>query len=522
MVTTVNEENALSLKFGGGLHTRASEEDINPREAHTGQNFDLDFQNQQLRNRAPFDLLGTAPNAAAIRGGATLLKSDGTASMLVQAGTNVYEWNGSSFTLRGTVSATAKLRGSLEANSTLDDLVIISDLNLQEPVLTWDGTTLSTMSHNLVGTFLAKYTWVENERAYYANVISNGTATPHMIVGSTVEDYTTLSVSNKPSSALAVTDPFYMLTPDLRPINSITEAFGVIALSSRQGSMFKITGTNSKDFAIASLYPGSGASGDEAVTYVGNDILYGRAGRIESLTATDQFGDVETDDVSAPIADQIEGYTDWTAVYNSRLNRTYFYPDGQQEFWVFHPEMLAVGVSPWSRWKTQHVFSFAPTFMMNMLDPVDGLEYVYCGDSSGNFYRLEGTGAGDGGSANVKTIFRSRLFSAPLDQEIHGVEGFVKYRKNEAFTATIRLLWSGNSVFNRTVTVSPTAVSRPVYGGSLYYNDGNYYGAAFGGRLTREPISFSGKSNECQVEVEVDGTSNFEINEILLRFEGAS
>jgi hypothetical protein len=38
---------------------------------------------------------------------------------------------------------------------------------------------------------------------------------------------------------------------------------------------------------------------------------------------------------------------------------------------------------------------------MSMLDPSDGLEYVFMGDDSGNVYRLEGTGTtGDGGSSS--------------------------------------------------------------------------------------------------------------------------
>ena len=72
----------VSIKFGGGLHTRASEDEIDGREAADGRNFQLDAQNRELRNRKPFDLIGTVPNAAEIRGGGSLLKSDGTVSTL--------------------------------------------------------------------------------------------------------------------------------------------------------------------------------------------------------------------------------------------------------------------------------------------------------------------------------------------------------------------------------------------------------------------------------------------------------
>lgn len=523
MVSALKEENAVSLKFGGGLHTRASEEDVEIREAHSGQNFDLDFENRQLRNRKPFDLLGTAPNGSAIRGGASLLDSSGNVSMLIQAGNTVYEWDGTSFASKGTVNSSAKLRGRLVANSLLDDLVVITDLNMVEPVLTWDGTTLSTMSHNLTGAFIAKYCFIANERAHYADVSSNGTRTRHMIVGAKRGVYNNLSVSDRPSSALNEEDPFFLLTPDLRPVNGIVEAFGIVAVSSEKGSVFKLTGASAKDFAFAELYPGSGASGDESLVHAGNDILYGRPGRIESLASTEKFGDVETDDLSRWVADEIEAYTGWTSIYNDRLNRTYFFPDNQAELWVFHPEMLSLNLSPWSKWVTSHALSFQPTFAMDMLDPEDGLKYTFMGDSSGNLYRLEGTGvSGDGGSAAIKTVFRSRLFSAPLDQEVHGLEGFIKYRKGAAYTITIRCLYAGVAVFDETITLSTSTVTRPLYSNGLYYNDGNYYGTAFSGRLIREPIVIPGQSNEFQLEVEVEDVDDFEINEVLLRFTGAS
>src|SRR3990167_9648519 len=94
MTRPFKDAKLLKLRFGGGLHSRASEEDIDPRECHDGKNFSLDAENQQFRPRRPFDLIGTLPNGAEVRGGATLLKSDGTISTLFQGGANVYEWDG--------------------------------------------------------------------------------------------------------------------------------------------------------------------------------------------------------------------------------------------------------------------------------------------------------------------------------------------------------------------------------------------------------------------------------------------
>ena len=38
------------IKFGGGLHTRASPDEIDPREAADGFNFIIDIENRNLRN----------------------------------------------------------------------------------------------------------------------------------------------------------------------------------------------------------------------------------------------------------------------------------------------------------------------------------------------------------------------------------------------------------------------------------------------------------------------------------------
>ena len=101
------------IKFGGGLHTRASPDEIDAREAADGVNFLIDIENRNLRNRAQFDLIGTVPNALEVRGGFSLLKADGTVSTCFQAGGIVYEWDGvTTFTANAhTVNSSAKLRG---------------------------------------------------------------------------------------------------------------------------------------------------------------------------------------------------------------------------------------------------------------------------------------------------------------------------------------------------------------------------------------------------------------------------
>ena len=542
MVTAVpRKDQSVVIRFGYGLNTRASEDEIDPRECSAGQNFILDLENREFRNRPPFDLVATASNAGSIDGFAQLIKADGTRSTLVQAGTTVYEWDGATgFTSVGTVLTGTKMRGPWNANWTLADKVIISDIAGVNPLSEWDGTTFQHVAHNLTGAFVAKYCLIVDERAFYGNVSSNGTATPHLIAGSTLSDYKTISVSNRPSSSLGASDPFYLLTPDLKPVNGINSAFGITVFSSKKGRLFNLSGTDSTNFAIDEFYPGSAASGDESIVFVGNDFMYGRQGRIEAVSSTTNFGDVESDDLSRMIAGDVETFDDWTAVANLRLQRVYFFPSGEQQCLMLQKSLrdqetrFATGralqgvspKSPWSKYVTAHAFAFEPTAVMNMYDQIDGLEYVFMGDANGNIYRMEGSGAsGDGGTASIAVSRTSPLFAIPLNAQAFNVEGWIKYRRNEAFTATLTLLWGGEVVLNEAITVAAPAISgRPVYSGGFHYSDtagGAYYSAAFENRFVREPFGIAGKSNEFQLQIEVDGTASFRIAEIGLRFEAA-
>ena len=345
-----------------------------------------------------------------------------------------------------------------------------------------------------------------------------------MMVGSLRGDYTQITVTDRPASSLSEQDPFFLLTPDLRPITGHVEAFGTTVISTEKGRLFNLSGSSAKDFSFSDFYAGSQAAGDEAISYIGNDVVYGRQGRIESVKDTDKFGDSESDDLTVSIADQISDYTGWTIVYNGRLNRAYCFPDGQSEVWVFNTAMRGSKLSPWMRWTTTHSLAFRPTFVMSMLDPVDGLEYVFMGDSGGNFYRLEGTGtSGDGGAAEIAVDYTSKLFTAKLDAKVYNAEGWIKYRKNNSASVTITLQHAGASAFNESITVAiPAITGRPVYSGGIYYSDGNYYGTAFDGRLIRQPFAPSGQSNEFQVRIQWSGTTDLQINEIGLRLKQAS
>lgn len=517
---------SVVLKFGGGIHSRASEEDINERECADGENFELDLENYHFRRRKPFSTIGQTPNGEEIRGFASLLKSDGTTSMLVQAQDTVYEWDGSRFTSVGTVEATSQLRGRISHNYTLNDLVLITDLNLADVVMSWDGTTLSDVSFTdedsaSYSPFKAKYCNIVQERALFANVIDKtATSLPHMLVGTKVSDYTNLTVANQPSSALGEDDPFYLLTPDLRPINGLVSAFGITAVSSVEGQIFKLTGQSAQDYVINELYPESGASGDEAVTYIGNDIMYGRPGVLESLTRSDKYGDVETDDLSVGISDSIDGYTNWTIVYNKRTKRIYCYSDSTSEIWMLYKPLLESGISPWVKMTTLHSVNMDPTAIMNCYDPLTGLEEIYFGDASGNVYMIDGGDAttGDAGISSIRASRKSKLISMPRNADGFTIQGYVKYRKLEDVTLTLRFFFQGTKVFTKEITISLTSPTGYYFGGINYFGGSNYFGS-IREKFSREIFGVAGESNEFQIEAIIDDKKEFAISEIGLDLE---
>lgn len=542
-------ENIVKLRFGGGVHSRASEADIAENECADGYNFDLDVENREYRPRAPFVLCGTATNGSRINGFATFRDADGNVSLLVQAGDTVYQYDGdSTFTSVGTVSTSARLRGHLDANSPVDGVVLITDLALVEPVMKWDGTTLSDVSFTNetaagFGTFKAKYCVFDNERAIFANVDA-GAATPNLIVGSTRGDYTQISVANRPSSSLGAEDPWFLAQPDNGAINGLAKAYGVLAVSSEVGDTYRLTGADARDFQMTGLFPRSGAQGAESVVTVGADIFFGRQGRIHSLFTTANYGDVESEDISLPISDKIDDVGGWTAAYNARLQRAYWWPEDGGVCYVYHAafrtppkpttEQIAdalsgnapknAKVSPWVPWTTTHSTDFTPTAVMSVLYPTNGLEYVLFGDASGNIYRMEGEyGSGDGGTADVTASRLSKRFQLEHDGAAFNIQGWISYRKQDAFTVTLTIEASGENIFDESITITiPAATGGSYYGSGSYYGGSDYYGISFSQRVARQKFAVPGKPQEFQVRVAATEDVFWRIEEIGLRFDTAS
>lgn len=524
------------LRFGGGLNTRASPADIHPSECAGGANFDLSLGDQHFRPRGPFDLVATAPNGEPIKGFATLSKADGTVTALVQAGSVVYSWDGASGFVSVGTGVSGSIRGRLEHYWALDDKVLISDIELGETLWEWDGTTFQEIAFTdetgtpITNAFGAKYLAVVDERVIYANIADRAAGPPsdvfgHLIVGSARSDYAQITVKNRPSSALSEADPWFLIQPDYRPINGLVKAFDSLVTSSAlsRGAMHILSGQSARDFHFESLAPNTAAAGDESVVSIGRDVLYGAQGRMESLMATDQYSDVITDDLSLLISDQVEGAKTWTTVHNDRLDRVYFIPDAGGEVWVYHQEMAGGEISPWSVWTTGHTMGFAPTAIMTMIDPVDGLEYTFMGDSSGNIYRLEGWGlGGDGGTSNVVASRVSKIVSLPEDKMTNGIAGWVSYQYGDAFTLELQVDQSGystNSTYSELQI--PAAPDTDRYGGEAYYGGNFFYNRSVRGRLARQVWGAPGSAVAFQIRTSVSSKVDFAVREIGLQIKGS-
>lgn len=529
MTTRFRNEDAVTLRFGGGRNSRASEDQISPLECTDGENFILDPGNGEFRPRPPFDLVATATNGEEIRGFATLRRTDGTVSFLVQAGSVVYEMDESyDFTQVGTVSSAARIRGPKEAFWALGDKVLITDLALEENIREWDGTTfqevafLQSDGSSSFGSFRAKYCVVENERAFFANIWESAQAFPHLLVASERSDYTIISASDRPSSSLGDDAPFFLPVPQLKPINGLATVFGILVISQEKGAFEKLSGDSAKNYSLNKLHPGSGATGVEAVVSTGNDIIYGALGKIESLESTDKFGDVELDDLSFKIQPDIKTYDEWTLVYNPNVRRIYCFPDGANECHVLHTDFIGSELSPWSKFTTIHGLQFQPTAAMLCVDPADGLEYVFMGDVSGNIYRMEGTGSGDGGDTDITAFRISNLMAAPLDGKAFRINGWLQHRVGESATLKMTFIFQGehiNSVSQNIAFVEEQEFTP--YGGEVYYGGSFYYGSKMEGKLARRIYSRSGQSNLFQVKHEVTGQNDFSITEQGIRFDTA-
>lgn len=522
----------MKVFFGGGLNEQ-QQPDIN--EAYKGSfNFDLKKDQNALIPRGPFDLEGTATNAGDIRGFLQLVKRDDSETTLVQAGSQVYLWNGSStFTSKGSCAATSKLRDTYWS---LGDYLVITDLQKLTPVSKWDGTTFSTQTTGLGATLYAKYGVVHHGRVWLFNVTTT-TDTPHLMVASAFENPTSFDTTQRAVTGTFSTglEAFYILTPDLRPVNGVAKTLsGDLIISTTEGSLFKLSGTSASTYKFENFYPASNAVGTEAMVSMGNDIIYmRRGGNIDSLVATQNYGDVAADDISRWIATTVKGLTDALAVYDQANQKVLFFVAGK--VLVLFKDILYGGIvigekgersraSPWSVYRTLDSAGFDTAAAKYMRIPGTTDSTVYFGDNAGRIFDLNGVGLnGDAGSSEIQVIRKTRLIteSDGINLQRRITRGAVQYRRINEVSFNIELDWADDYMASSATVLlkgPPAGDAGAYYGGSVYYGGAFYYGQgfAFSDKISHQNFSTVGRGPGAFITCSSLSSKKYQVDEIEL------
>lgn len=521
----------MKIFFGAGLNEWQTP---NIAEAAKGSyNFDLSKDSYKLVPRKPFDLKGTATNAGDIRGIMQLVKRDDTETTLIQAGNVVYQWNGSStWTSKGSCTATSQLRDTYWP---LGDYLVITDLQKNDVVKKWDGTTFSAITTGLGSSLYAKYGIVHKGRVWLFNV-KTATDTPHLMVASAFEDPTSYSTSQRAVTGTFSTglEAFYMLTPDLRPINGAAlSVAGDLIVSTTEGRLFKLTGSTATDYKWIDFYPGSQAVGNESIASIGNDIVYMRkGGNIDSIVATDTYGDVSADDLSRWIPDTVRNLADSITVYDQQNQKVFFFV--ANKVLVLFKDILIGGAladdkgqggkfSPWSVYRTGDPANFTTAAAKYMRRPGTTQTSVYFGANDGRIFDLNGEGlSGDAGSYAIQTVRKTRMIEQSEVDFLRSVtRGSVQYRRLNEVGLNIELDFAdeyATSTASLTLKGPPSQTGNVYFGGAIYFGGLHYFGQgfAFADKISHQNFSFTGTGLGASVTISLLTTKQYQIDNIEL------
>src|SRR6185369_13311738 len=491
----------MRLYFAGGVNEQQTP---NIFECGSGANFELGLKQSKLVPRKPYDLKGTATNAQAINGLMQLVKRDNTETTLVQAGDTVYLWDGdTSFTSKGTVSTNSRLR---DCYWSLNDVSIITDLAKATVVKSWDGTSFSTLTTGLGASLFAKYAVVFQGRVWLANVKTT-TDTPHLMVASAFENYQSYDTSKRggPTTDGGGTfttgqEAFFMLSPDLKPINGFLVFFDLLIMSTEGGRLYKLTGTSAATYKWVDYYPGSSAIGNESMANTGNDVIWmKRGGGIDLLSAVQTSGDVSADDLSRWIPTTTKDLTTAITIYDQKNQKVLFFVSGK--ILVLFKDLVGGELSPWSIYRTKESFAFNTNAATYMKMPGTQVYSVYFGDSVGRIFDLNGSGAGDAGSEDLMVFRKTRYINdgevgvqgqSPLNLKNKVLTGKVSYRRIfDPCDFTVSLDWGDEyAVTSSVITLkgAPSAFAGVYYGGGSYYGGTAHFsqGSAFAEKISSQ------------------------------------
>lgn len=589
----------MKITFAGGLNENEGG-DIN--ECQTGENFELTLGRSDYQPRKPFDLKGTSTLAGSISGIMQLIMRDDTETTLVfddDASTpTIYEWDGgSTFTSKRTASLAT---GSLlrDVYYSLDDVIVMFDINKTTPLLKWDGTTCSRLltaiydgnpasvtsitrsgstatvttsgSHSLstgdivkiagavetdynieaevtvtgattftytvagspstpaTGTITwdngtdiyAKYGLVHNGRLWAFNVKAGASDLPHLIAVSAFENIESFDTSARAGDGSFATgaEAFYLLSPDLKPINGVALFNKEIIVSTLEGRLYRLAGYDANTYEWIEYHGGSAAIGTETMANFGNDVIFMReGGNIDTLRATDTSGDVEADDLSRWIPETTKDLSDALTVYDRTNQKVYMFVTNKALV-LFKNNLYGSQFSPWGVYTTQMTNSLNAVSARHLRRPGETTYSLYWGDDSGNIYDANGTGAGDSGSTNIRTTRTSHLQETPQFTQFP-VYGNVRYRRQGECELGILFNWS--DIYNvSTVSVTlkgPSAADAPSYFGGAVYFGGDFYfneGFEFSENVASRQFSPGGRAESCSIVTELDTTVAFKIDHV--------
>ena len=494
-----NSTPRLIMRFGGGLNENT---DPDIQECSTGYNFTLALNQQSFVPRPPFDLRATAPNASAINAVLQLTTRASVITTLIQAGDTVYLWDGATgFTSKATVNASSYLRGSYWS---LGDYLVITDINLTNVVTKWDGTTYSNLTHTgISGSLYAKFAVVHLNRVWLFNIKIDSTEYPHMILACKFEDPTNWDNSLRGGdttvgggSFSTGLEAFYLLTPDLKPINGVTFFQNTLVMSTTNGHIFQLTGTSGKDFRFVDFFDTEPAIGVGQFASIGNDIVYlSRGGSIGLLFSTQNFGNVNLGDLSMWLPETTRNLAVIKAiVYDIENQRVYFFIT--DKVLVLFKDILnrdryqvRSGVSPWSVYITDDDKHFNTNHAAYIVDPGTTSYNTFFGDEAGRIFALNGSGNQDAGASPVLVSRRSRHIGADIIQpwpwSEENLTGHLRYRRNTPLSLTVSVDWDdeystadsvvalkGPAGSDDAIYFNGTGAHAAYYGGPYYYNQG--------------------------------------------------
>lgn len=519
----------MKLYFPGGLNEQENPDIL---ECIQGFNFELGLRQSKLKPRLPYALKGTATNGLAANGFVQLVKRDNTETTLVQTGDTVYQWDGdTTFTSRGTVSTNSRLRG---VTWSLGDYSVVTDIGKAAVVKKWSGSAFTTLTTGLGTDLYAKYGIVHQNRVWLANVTTS-TDTPHLIVASAFENPESYDTSKRASvdTFSASTAAFYLLSPDLRPINGMIVFMDELVISTEGGRLFKLSGSSPTDYKFIDFYAGSAATGSESIANIGNDAIYMKAGgNIDLLSSTQKFGDVAADDVSRWIPNTVDGLTGSITIYDQVRQKIFFFVSGK--ILVLYKDLIGAELSPWSVYTTQESFAFNTNAAIYMKRPGTQEYSVFFGDEVGRIFDLNGSpGDGDAGTETVSVQRKTRFIQDgeggdrfgrnALDLMRSVLHGQVIYRRiSAACDVTVSFDWGDEyNESSSTITLkgAPTGSSAVYYSGLHYYSGaGSYYssGEAFAQKISSQSFSPTGKGPGCFVKVSLDTDTDFQIDYLRL------